>query len=90
MSKKPKPSGRDRLFIGVYPTGLVYADRAVEVHGDYKRLAFLPYRELVLKVEPDCPAELRAMIEADAATVIARRGERFDTSACGQHVTLGE
>ena len=90
MSRKPKPTGPDRLFIGVYPEWIVYADRATEVHGDYRRLAFLPYRELALDVKPDCPAELRAMIEAHAATVIARRGERFDTSTCGQYVTLGE
>lgn len=90
MSRKTKPSGRDRLFIGVYPEGIVYADRATDVHGDYRRLAFLPYGKLALDVTPDCPAELRAMIEADAATVIARRGERFEISACGQYVILGE
>lgn len=78
-----------RLFIGVFPCGLSYADRWTEQHGDYKRLAFLPYSTLVLQVEPDCPPDLRTEIETDAATIIARRGQPFQVSACGQTVTLG-
>ena len=33
--------------------------------------------ELVLKIEPDCPDALRRVIEADAAEIAVRRGERF-------------
>jgi hypothetical protein len=78
-----------RLFIGIFPGGISYADRAREEHSDYKRLAFLPYRELELKVEDDCPDALRTLIEADAAKIIARRGEDFRISYCGQTVRLG-
>jgi hypothetical protein len=79
----------DRLFIGVFPAGISYADRHREEHGDYAKLAFLPYDTLQLKVYDGCPAELRTEIEADAATIQARRGEQFQVSSCAQYVTLG-
>ena len=79
----------DRLFCGVYPGGIVYADRGREVSGDYARLGFLSFRSLVLEVAPDCPADLRARIIEAAAPIIARRGESFPISACGQCVRLG-
>jgi hypothetical protein len=79
-----------RLFVGIFPAGIVYADREVQEHGDYKRLAFLPYRTLEVEwssktVEPS----LRAAIEKDVAAMQARRGQRFEVSACGQYVVLG-
>jgi hypothetical protein len=37
------PQEADPLFIGLFPGGVSYANRNVEEHGDYKRLAFLPY-----------------------------------------------
>lgn len=81
----------ERLFSGIYPTGIMYADRTNEVNGDYKRLAFLPYKELELEVEKDCPADLRTQIEQSAAKIIARRGERFQISgSSNQSVILGE
>lgn len=79
----------DRLFIGVFPGGISYADRAREKHGDYAKLAFLDYAFLVLKVEPDCPADLRARIEKDAAEIQAKKGEQYQTSSTGQTVLLG-
>lgn len=63
-----------RLFIGIFPGGVVYADRTREEHGDYKRLAFLAWHSLALEVKPDCPADLRCRIEADAAHFQAKRG----------------
>ena len=83
------PPQPDRLFIGLFPGGVVYADRTREEHGDYKRLAFLPWHSLVLEVKPDCPADLRRRIEADAATYIARRGQQEPISTTGQTVMLG-
>lgn len=80
---------RDRLFSGVYPCGIVYADRHREKGGDYARLAFLPYDTLQLTIEVDCPAELRALIEADAAAIQARSGQSYQVSTCGQTVMLG-
>jgi hypothetical protein len=79
-----------RLFIGIYPCGIVYADRNRLDNHDYKRLAFLPYKELALRWENDVPAELRPLIEEDAAKIIARRGEQFVVSGSSQTVTLGE
>lgn len=79
-----------RLFSGVYPTGIVYADKARERDGDYLRVAFLPFSTLQLEWSPgQHPAELRAEIERDAAEVIARRGEQYPVSSSGQTVTLG-
>lgn len=80
---------RDKLFTGVYPCGLVYADRTREVDGDYARLAFLDYGTLVLEIADSCPDDLRKEITANAAVMQARQGEEFKISACNQTVTLG-
>lgn len=78
-----------RVFVGVFPTGIVYADRFVERDGDYRRLAFLPFSTLAIEVARDCPPALRAEIEADAARIQARRGEEYPISASGQTIVLG-
>lgn len=78
-----KMSAKDALFIGVYPTGLVYADRRHEKHGDYKRCAYLNYRTLALDIAPDCSADLLDTIKADAAKMQSKRGEPFALSTCG-------
>ncbi|HUJ08545.1 MAG TPA: hypothetical protein VL171_00825 [Verrucomicrobiae bacterium] len=80
----------ERLFIGVFPCGISYADAAHGVAGDYKRLAFLPFATLELKVEPDCPPELAERIRADAAVIQMKRGQPYQVSTCGQTVILGE
>jgi hypothetical protein len=77
------------LFIGSYPCGIVYADRSQEVGGDYKRLAFLPYRELELQFQPDCPEVFREIIRQDASEIQAKRGQQYQVSTCGQTVLLG-
>lgn len=82
--------GQDRLFIGIWSTGIGYADKSVEVDGDYKRLGFLPYHTLKLQIYEGCPEDLKEQIELDAQTIINKRGEQFATSASGQYVTLGE
>jgi len=79
----------DRLFIGVYSTGISYADRKREKHGDYAKCAFLDFDTLTLKFYPDCPASLRKEIEQHAATIQARRGEQYPIDASGHTVTLG-
>lgn len=86
---KGRMSPEDRLFVGVFPAGISYADRAREVAGDYRRLAFLPFGTLVLEWEKNVPAELRKIIEIDARAIQARRGEQFQVSSSGQTVTLG-
>ena len=80
----------DPLFIGIYPAGIVYADCRREEHGDYRRVGFLSYRTLKLDLVKDCPVELTRRIKRHAAGVQARKGEKFQTSASGQYVILGE
>jgi len=80
---------KDRLFIGAFPAGMVYADTSRERRGDYVRLAFLSYATLKLDIERDCPADLRKEIVSHAATIQARAGEQLKVSQCGQTVLLG-
>jgi hypothetical protein len=80
----------DPLFAGVFPCGISYANRHIEVNGDYKRLGFLCFSTLELEVEKDCPPELAERIRRDAATLQARKGETYSVSACGQTALLGE
>ena len=82
--------GLDRLFVAVWSTGIGYADKTVEVDGDYKRLGFLPYHTLKLQIYDGCPDDLKEQIELDAQAIINKRGEQFAISASGQYVTLGE
>jgi hypothetical protein len=82
---------QDRIFIGVFPGGIVYADRHVEEQRDYKKLAFLPYDTLELDIQADCPAELISEIVHSAAKIQAKRGEEFPISSSGgQSVLLGK
>lgn len=80
---------KDRLFIGVFPAGIGYADRARTVEGDYARVGFLPFKTLVF--EPARGADPRLVAEAreHADKIAARRGETFEVSASGQTVVLG-
>lgn len=80
----------DRLFIGVFPAGIGYADRHREEHGDYKRVAFLPFRSLTLEPAKGANRQLLKLAAEHAATIAARRGERFQISSSGQYVVLGE
>lgn len=78
----------DRLFVGVYPAGISYADRSREEHGDYAKVAFLSFRTLELEVyKPKSP--LLALIRKDATKIAARRGEKYQVSSSGQYVILG-
>lgn len=78
-----------RLFIGIFPCGIVYADREVEENHDYKRLAFLPYHTLQLQEEPLVPLHLLDRIRNDAASIVERKGQPFMISA-SQSIILGE
>jgi hypothetical protein len=79
----------DRLFIGVFPGGISYADRYREVHGDYKRLAFLSFNTLELSLEKGVPADLAREIITHAKKIQARRGQQYQVSSSGQTVMLG-
>lgn len=81
-------STRDRIFIGVYPCGLVYADRQRERNGDYARLAFLPYATLQLELESDCPPACARWIRTHAARL--KPGDELIVSSAGQTVILGK
>ena len=78
-----------RIFAGIYPAGIVYADREKEEYGDYKRLAFLSFNTLVLEFRKDCHTEFRSEIQEAAAKIQARKGSLFEISTCGQTVMLG-
>jgi hypothetical protein len=89
MSHTPFIGTEDRLFIGTFPTGIVYADRRREEHGDYQRVAFLSYRSLKLEINSKAHKQLAKQAAEHAATIQARRGEQFQVSTCGQTITLG-
>ena len=78
------------LFIGVYPAGLVYADRTREKNGDYLRLGFLSYSTLELTLSNNPTGQILQDIKEHAATMQARKGEQFSRSTCGSFITLGE
>ena len=80
---------KTRLFAGIYPCGIVYADKGREIGGDYAKLAFLPFGKLVLDVEKNCPAIMREIIEKDSAKIIAKKGKHYQISTSGQTVLLG-
>lgn len=78
-----------RLFIAMFPTGIGYADRSREEHGDYKRVAFLSYRTLQFEPEKGANRELIEQARQHAVTIQAMRGQEFRVSTCGQTVLLG-
>lgn len=78
------------LFIGILPGGVSYADRDHEEHGEYARVAFLPYDTLALSVEAGARPSLVEEARAHAATLQSRKGQLFPISACGQTVRLGK
>lgn len=80
---------KDRLFIGIYPAGIVYSDRAREEHGDYARVAFLPYATLTLRVD-DSSSPLLGQAKRHAARIAAKRGEAFPIDGSGHTVILGK
>jgi hypothetical protein len=88
MTKQP-----DSLFIGVFPAGISYADRTKQEHGDYKRLAFLPYDTLILEwrhpAYKSLSVEMISFIVKDAERVAGMRGQLYPISSCGQTVRLG-
>jgi len=83
------PQAASALFVAAYPGGIVYADRRCETHGDYKQAGFLPYATLQLKLDQQCPADLRPLITAHALSIQRRAGEEFQVSTAGQTVGLG-
>lgn len=89
VATAPTLSATERLFMGVYPGGIVYSDRSREESGDYVRLAFLAYDTLDLDLRPGVPDDLRSLIEADAAKIRSQAGQPYQISSCGQTVLLG-
>lgn len=80
---------KSRIMGAKFSTGIYWADTTREEHGDYKRLAHLPYHTLELKFETDCPPELREQIKTAAAKIQAMRGQEYQVTTSGQTVTLG-
>lgn len=88
MTRK-KLTPTERLFCGVFPGGLVYADRGREKNGDWANLAFMPFSTLEVKIQADCPKALIPLIQDSVRGMQARRGEEFPISTCGQSIILG-
>lgn len=88
MSQKHTKPLTERLFCGVFPGGLVWADRGREKAGDYAKVAFMPYDTLEAKFEADCPKGFIPLIQEEVKRMQARRGEAFPLSA-SQSVILG-
>ena len=58
------------------------------MHGDYKRVAFLPYSTLELDIDdPNSP--LIERVKADAAAMQARRGQPYQIAG-NMTITLGD
>ena len=83
------PLYADPISACVMATGISYANRTREEHGDFKRLAFLPFNTLSLEFRADCPRELREAITELAKPIQAQRGKPFQVSTSGQTVILG-
>lgn len=79
----------DRLFVGKYPTGLVFADRHREENGDYRRVGFMPWNTLQLEPRPGAPAALLQEAAAIVETYRGREGQLEMISTTGQKVLLG-
>lgn len=76
-----------RMFAGVYPAGIVYADTWREARGDYMELGFLPYKSLEFVAWEgwrSAPEWLRAMVRAHVEGMRAKRGEYFPLSTVGR------
>jgi hypothetical protein len=88
MKKPSTMTPEERLFIGLFPGGIVYADRAIEQHGDYKKVAFMAYSSLEFEVyAPRSP--LLELARKHATEIQAKRGQQLVVSGCGQTVLLG-
>lgn len=70
-------------------TGFWYADKGREEHGDYAKLAFLPFGTLELEIVRGCPPAFAEQIKVHAAIYQQKRGEKYQISTSGQTITLG-
>lgn len=77
------------LFIGVFPCGIVCADKSRRVGGDYVRCACIDYETLTLEIEKDCSAKLREIIQKQAEKFKSKQGQKYPLSTSGQCTTLG-
>lgn len=77
----------DALFSCCMPCGFTWCDRTKEEHGDYKRIAFMPYD--TMKLEIHSPRNfLIPRVKEDAARLIALTGTRY-AIAGNVTITLG-
>lgn len=68
------------LFVGAFPGGDVYCNKAVIVRGDYKQIAFIDYKgDLRLSVDPSyIPGDVLSRIEHDADAKKANFREKWE------------
>jgi len=89
LTIKDEVAFKERIFRGVSPCGIVWADKYKEECGDYKRIAFLSFATLKLEIKDDCPKKLIDFIKSDAKSIQDKKGEEYQISQCGQTITLG-
>jgi hypothetical protein len=89
-------TAQERLFIGITPTGIKYADREVEDQGDYKVVAFLPFDTLKAELRTQdkayiasLPPAFKARVNEDVKAMRAKAGQEFAIDASGHTVRLG-
>jgi len=78
----------ENLFIGMFPTGIVYADKRKCKGGDYKRIAHLSFTTLDITVY-DEGNDLMPLVMEDVEGYLEKRGQEIEISSSGQTVTLG-
>lgn len=79
------------MFCGIYPCGLVFADKSLMEAGDYKDLAFINYRTLKITWRAKKMShEFRRYIISEAKNLRSMRGQQYQISSCGQYIILGE
>lgn len=81
---------KDRVFVGTYPEGIVYADRLWNEHGEWVKLAFLSYNTLELEFRNRCSREVQGFIKRNARVLQDKRGEEYQIDTSGHTVILGE
>lgn len=76
------------LFIANVATGISYADRYREEHGDYTKIAHLSFGTLVLTVYDKQSPYMKDILQ-HAHRMQVSRGQPYQVSTAGQFVTLG-
>lgn len=87
--RQEKKSDGSEIFSCIMATGFWWSDKSREEHGDYAKLAFLPFSNLELEFFSACTPSQKEIILKSAKKYQDLRGEKYQISTAGQMVTLG-